>query len=138
MWNDREEIIGLGVRHPRGLENILPHVVHVFLRRGAFQHTAEKRVAVRRVVEFRSRFRDQRIGSENLQRLFHAREMAGTILGNVSFSVAVVMADASQVGKQTTRGNRPLFLWKHTAKLLAARVQGQISPPPKIEKRSSR
>ena len=62
------------------------------------------------VIEFRSRFNDQGIGSENLERLDQAREMPGAVVRSVPFSVGVVVADSAQVAEELARGDRPFFL----------------------------
>jgi len=46
-------------------------------------------------VEFRPRFGNQGIARENRQGFLYVGEMPRAIFGNVSFSVAVVVADAS-------------------------------------------
>ena len=132
VGDHRKKIIRLGVLHSRRFENILPHKVHVLLRGGAFQHAPKKRVAVGRIVEFRSGFRDQWVGRENLQRLLHVRKMPGTVFGNVSLSVAVVMTDASQMAEQFTRGDRPFFLRERRAVLLNGRIEIQFAALPEL------
>src|ERR1700674_3212556 len=133
MGNDGEKIIGLGVQHSRRRKNVFAYIVHVFLRGGAFQHAPEKRIAVGRVVEFRSRFRDQGIEGEYLQGLFHTREMTGAVLGDVSFAVAVVVTDTSQMPQQCARGDRRFFLGKDRTILLDGRVEVQLAALPKLQ-----
>ena len=136
--NDCEKIIGLRLFHSREPKNILLHVVHVFLRRGAFQNAAQERVAVSRIIELRGRFRHQRVTGENLERFFHARKMPGAVLGDVSFSVGVVMPDASQVAEQLAGGDRPLLLRKRRAVFLYGRIEVQLSAFEKLHHRRRR
>ena len=60
--------------------------------------------------------------------------MPGAILGDVAFSVAVVVADAAQMAKQLARGDGPFFLRKRGAVFLDGRVEVQFAVLPELQK----
>src|SRR5216684_7159717 len=59
--------------------------------------------------------------------------MPRTIFGNVSLSVAIVVADASQVAKQLARGNRRFFLGKCRTIFLDGNVEVQFTLLPELQ-----
>src|SRR5882724_5630418 len=103
MRDDGEEVVGLGVVHGGGAEDIFADEVDIFLRRGAFEDAAEQRVAVGGVMELRAGFGEERVVDEDLERFFHGGEVAGTVVGDVALAVLVVVANAAQVGEKLAR-----------------------------------
>src|SRR3989442_7383713 len=59
--------------------------------------------------------------------------MPCAISGNISFSVAIVVADTSQMAKQLARGDRRLFRWKCRTIFLDGSVEVQFAVLPKLQ-----
>src|SRR2546422_9440547 len=59
--------------------------------------------------------------------------MPCAIRGNISFSVAIVVADTSQMAKQLARGDRRLFRGKCRTIFLDGSVEVQFAVLPKLQ-----
>src|SRR4029077_1718846 len=105
MGNDGEEVVGLGVFHGGGAEDVFADEVDVFLRGGTFEYAAEQGVAVSRVMELRAGLGDERVGDEELQGFFQGGEVASAVVGDVALAVFAVMANAAEVSEELARGD---------------------------------
>jgi len=109
MRDDGEEVVGLGVVHGGGAENIFADVVDIFLRGSAFEDATEQRVAVGGVMELRAGLGEERVGGKELERFFHGGEVAGAVFGHVTLAVVVIVANAGEVGEELAGGDGGIF-----------------------------
>src|SRR5258708_26288988 len=100
MRDDGEEVVGLGVVHGGGAEDIFADEVDIFLRCGAFEDAAEQRVAVGGVMELRAGLGEERVVGEELERFFYGGEMAGAVFGGVAPALFVLVADSRGGGRK--------------------------------------
>src|SRR5712671_2289788 len=123
MRDDGEEVVGLGVVHGGGAENIFADEVDIFLRRGTFEDAAEQRVAVGGVMELRAGFGEERVVDEELEGFLHGGKMAGAVVGDVALAILVVVANAGEMREELAGGDRGIFLREGGAIFLDGGVQ---------------
>src|SRR5205814_4617977 len=96
--------INKSVRHARGKQQVLTHVIEIFLAGGALNHAARDGVSVCAVAELRSGLEEQRISGEDREAVAHA------VVVLRAFNLALlVMTDAGGVGEELASRDGPLL-----------------------------